>query len=72
MVTDPSTTPRTRAGQAWFGAAVATAYGVLMALHIVFGLFFALTAVCMGRYVWLALKTLAAPRFEAVAVEAQA
>ncbi len=52
MVTDPSTTPRTSRGQLLFGAWVALVYGVLMSLHIVFGLFFALTIVCTLRYVW--------------------
>ena len=46
MVTDPATTPGTTRGQIAFGASVAAAYGLLMAFHIVFGLFFALTIVC--------------------------
>ena len=41
MVTDPATTPSTPRGQIAFGAAVAAAYGLLMAFHVVFGLFFA-------------------------------
>jgi enediyne biosynthesis protein E5 len=49
MVTDPATTPSSVRGQVAFGAAVAAAYGVLMAFHIVFGLFFALSAVCTLR-----------------------
>ncbi len=49
MVTDPATTPSTVRGQVAFGAAVAAAYGVLMALHVVFGLFFALSFVCAAR-----------------------
>jgi hypothetical protein len=49
MVTDPATTPNTTRGQIAFGFSVAMAYGALMAMHIVFGLFFALTAVCIGR-----------------------
>jgi Na+-translocating ferredoxin:NAD+ oxidoreductase RnfD subunit len=54
MVTDPATTPGTAAGQVAFGASVAAAYGVLMSLHIVFGLFFALSAVCAlrGALLW--------------------
>jgi len=54
MVTDPATTPVTARGQVAFGAAVAAAYGTLMALHIVFGLFFALSAVCAlrGALLW--------------------
>ena len=55
MVTDPATTPERPAAQVAFGAAVAVAYGCLMALHIVFGLFFALTAVstCRGIGMWV-------------------
>lgn len=66
MVTDPATTPATRRNQLLFGASVALAYGVLMAFHVVFGLFFALTAVTAGRGVaiWLTERVrrpLAAP-----------
>ena len=46
MVTDPPTTPATTRGQIGFGLSVAFVYGVLMALHVVFGLFFALVIVC--------------------------
>ncbi|HEX6289031.1 MAG TPA: enediyne biosynthesis protein UnbU [Herpetosiphonaceae bacterium] len=49
MVTDPATTPSSARGQIVFGLAIATFYGLLMTLHIVFGLFFALTIVCLGR-----------------------
>lgn len=65
MVTDPATTPTTVRGQMAFGAAVAAAYGTLMAFHVVFGLFFGLTAVCAGRGVLLYAKSLAAQRAEA-------
>lgn len=64
MVTDPATTPSTVRGQVAFGASVAAAYGVLMALHVVFGLFFALSAVCTARGVWLMLQGFAAQRAE--------
>ncbi|MEA2604484.1 MAG: enediyne biosynthesis protein [Acidobacteriota bacterium] len=65
MVTDPATTPVTRRGQIAFGLSMAAAYGTLMAFHIVFGLFFGLSAVCAGRGVLLYLKALAAQRAEA-------
>jgi Na+-translocating ferredoxin:NAD+ oxidoreductase RnfD subunit len=65
MVTDPATTPSTVRGQIAFGASMALAYGVLMAFHIVFGLFFGLTAVCIGRGVVLLVKGWAAQRAEA-------
>jgi len=53
MVTDPATTPSSRLGQVVFGTAVAAVYGLLMAAHVVFGLFFALTLVCFARGAWL-------------------
>ncbi|HEV2763564.1 MAG TPA: hypothetical protein VGV38_11355, partial [Pyrinomonadaceae bacterium] len=49
MVTDPATTPAGRRSQVAFGAAVAAAYGFLLVVHVVFGLFFALTMVCALR-----------------------
>jgi hypothetical protein len=49
MVTDPGTTPSNRRSQIAFGAAVAAVYGILVANHVVFGLFFSLTLVCMLR-----------------------
>ena len=65
MVTDPATTPSTVRGQIAFGAAVAASYGALMALHVVFGLFFALSFVCTARGVIMYLQSLAAQRAEA-------
>lgn len=55
MISDPGTTPTAPRAQALFGASVALAYGVLQALHVVFGLFFALGAVCAMRGVGLAV-----------------
>jgi enediyne biosynthesis protein E5 len=49
MVTDPSTTPQAPAAQVLFGASVAGVYGLLVLNHIVFGLFYALTIVCLTR-----------------------
>lgn len=53
QLTDPGTTPAKPRAQILFGAAVAFAYCMCMVLHIVFGLFFALTAVCSLRGVFL-------------------
>ncbi|MDN3295969.1 enediyne biosynthesis protein [Streptomyces ficellus] len=53
MITDPGTTPSRPRHQALFGAATAAVYGVLVHLHIVFGLFFALVIVCVLRAVVL-------------------
>lgn len=49
MVTDPATTPERPGAQVVFGVSVAAAYGALVMMHIVFGLFFALTLVCAAR-----------------------
>jgi enediyne biosynthesis protein E5 len=49
MVTDPATTPGGRREQIAFGLSVAAVYGLLMMVHVVFGLFFALTIVCAVR-----------------------
>ena len=62
MVTDPATTPSSPRGQVAFGAAVAAAYGLFMALHVVFGIFYSLTLVCLGRGVLLRVRELAAAR----------
>ena len=53
MVTDPATTPTAPRSQIIFGASVAATYGLLMTAHVVFGLFFALCIVCIGRGVVL-------------------
>jgi hypothetical protein len=49
MIPDPATTPLKPWRQAVFGFSVAMVYGVLQVLHLVFGLFFALVAVCAIR-----------------------
>ncbi len=49
MVTDPATTPESARGQVMFGASVAVVYAVLLVVNVVFGLFFALTIVCLVR-----------------------
>ncbi|WP_205837245.1 hypothetical protein [Neorhizobium sp. T25_13] len=56
MVTDPATTPGRPRNQLIFAMAVAIVYGILMQLHIVFGLFFALTLVTATRGVLLMLS----------------
>lgn len=53
MVTDPATTPSKPIAQVIFGSSVAAAYGILMAVHVVFGLFFALAAVCLLRGMYM-------------------
>jgi len=61
MVTDPPTTPARPRTQVLFGLAVAAAYGALMVLHVVFGLFFALVIVCLMRGVGLYVLGLRTP-----------
>lgn len=56
MVTDPPTTPASSRSQIGFGFAVAATYGVLMAFHIVFGLFFSLVIVCGIRGITIAIR----------------
>jgi enediyne biosynthesis protein E5 len=58
MITDPATSPPRTAAQIAFGCAVAFSYAVLMELHIVFGLFYALTAVTLIRGLYLGIKNL--------------
>lgn len=73
MVTDPATTPSSARGQVAFGAAVAAAYGALVALHVVFGLFFALTLVCAARgtLLWAAARAAARAATRRAAVRAE-
>jgi hypothetical protein len=56
MITDPATTPSQRKSQIGFAVAVALFYALFMELHVVFGLFYALTVVTAMRGVWLALE----------------
>jgi hypothetical protein len=49
MITDPATSPSRLSSQIAFAIAVVAFYGLLMELHIVFGLFYALTIVTAGR-----------------------
>jgi Na+-translocating ferredoxin:NAD+ oxidoreductase RnfD subunit len=73
MVTDPGTTPSRRGAQILFGASVAIAYGVLVSLHVVFGLFFALAivttvrGVAMYMAVWRAAAALGRAELTVVA-----
>jgi len=56
MITDPATTPAGAKGQVAFGLSVGLLYGVLVVSHVVFGMFFALTFVCLCRGIALAFK----------------
>lgn len=61
MITDPGTTPAQPRDQVLFGATVATAYGLLMQLHVVFGLFFALAITCVLRAIVLVIRHVRTP-----------
>ncbi|WP_372482415.1 enediyne biosynthesis protein [Streptomyces bambusae] len=54
MVTDPGTSPSKKSSQIAFGAGVAAVYGLLMAVNITYGIFFATAIVCLirGLYLW--------------------
>ncbi|MFN3920125.1 MAG: enediyne biosynthesis protein UnbU [Methylohalobius sp.] len=71
MIPDPATTPLNPYRQVLFGLAVAAVYGLLQVVHVVFGLFIALFAVCALRGVGLYLIALAkrwrAPEIEVAA-----
>lgn len=68
MVTDPGTTPSHKRSQIVFGASVAAVYGVLMACHVVFGLFFALAIITMIRGALLTWNAWRAARVPASAL----
>lgn len=68
MVTDPATTPNGTRGQIAFGLGVAMTYALLMILHVVFGLFFALTIVCALRGIQLYVQAWARSRSEELAL----
>lgn len=70
MVTDPATSPSRTSGQVAFGGAVAALYALFMELHVVFGLFYALTIVTACRGAFLAFNPAGQP--VAVPVEATA
>jgi enediyne biosynthesis protein E5 len=53
MIPDPATTPLKPVRQALFGFSVAVVYAISQVLHLVFGLFFALLAVCAIRGILL-------------------
>lgn len=53
MITDPGSTPFPKRNQLVFGLTCAAVYGVLVSVHITFGLFFALVITCLLRTVLL-------------------
>ena len=53
MITDPQTSPSSRRSQICFGAGIALAYSVLLALHVQYTMFYSVTAICTIRGLWL-------------------
>lgn len=62
MITDPATSPSSTRSQIVFAATVAFFYALFMTLHVVFGLFYALTIVTAARGIWLTLINLGRSR----------
>ena len=58
MITDPATSPSKTGSQIGFAIAVAAFYALFMELHIVFGMFYALTIVTATRGAWMSLTRL--------------
>jgi len=54
MITDPATSPAGTQSQIAFAIGVAASYALFMELHVVFGLFYALTLATAGRGAWIA------------------
>lgn len=71
MVTDPATTPQSKRGQIIFGLGTAVVYGLLLVMHVVFGLFFALTIVCTLRGLGLYAQAWAHSRARSKVVSVQ-
>jgi hypothetical protein len=72
MITDPATTPEDPRAQIVFGVSTAAAYGLLVSAHVVFGLFFGLTIVCVGRGLMMHARALAVSRAGVHGVRARA
>ncbi|HTL56342.1 MAG TPA: hypothetical protein VL361_11730 [Candidatus Limnocylindrales bacterium] len=71
MIPDPATTPLNPARQLLFGFSVAAVYAALQILHVVFGLFFALLAVCAMRGLALHISALWRPVTQAAPLPVQ-
>jgi hypothetical protein len=59
MITDPGTTPSRPRNQVAFGLGAAAVYGLLVSLHIVYGLFYCVVIVCLVRAAclwWIELR----------------
>lgn len=66
MITDPGSTPVGARNQVLFGLTTAAVYGVLVQVHVVFGLFFALVIACVLRAMALVVAGWRQPQSTAV------
>lgn len=64
MISDPATTPDSKNGQIIFGFSTAMVYGILMIIHIAFGLFFSLIIICSLRGCILYLQSFRRTNFK--------
>ena len=63
MITDPQTSPARLRSQIFFGGGIATAYSVLLVLHVQYTMFYSVTIICLIRGAWLfAASRRAAPK----------
>ncbi len=72
MLPDPATSPNRTVPQILFGGSVAILYGIIVVNHIVFGLFYALTIVCVCRGLAMAVASIREMRQTSVAAESAA
>jgi hypothetical protein len=60
MITDPQTSPSGLKSQILFGSSIATAYSVLLLLHVQYTMFYSVGIVCAIRGLWLTMLSLLA------------
>lgn len=73
MISDPGTTPSKGRAQFMFGGSVATVYGILMVMNVVYTLFFATAIVCAARGLgWWGVHFYQKRKAQAAATQAKA
>lgn len=76
MIPDPATTPVKPLRQVLFATAIAAVYGVLLVVHVVYGLFIALAIVCglrgMGLYAGAAWRSIRANQRQPLMLQPEA
>jgi Na+-translocating ferredoxin:NAD+ oxidoreductase RnfD subunit len=68
MITDPQTSPSSRAGQIAYGGGIALTYGLLLALRVRFTPFYAVLLVASARGLLIAITNAVADRKAAAAL----